>query len=33
MRIFAGLAIVLVMAGQAAQAQDSRASPPLPSFP
>ena len=33
MRIFAGLAIVLVIAGQAAQAQDSHASPPLPSFP
>jgi glucose/arabinose dehydrogenase len=33
MRIFAGLAAVLVLAGQVAQAQDSRASPPLPSFP
>jgi aldose sugar dehydrogenase len=33
MRISAGLASVLVVAGQAAQAQDSRASPPLPSFP
>ena len=29
----AGLAAALVLAGQAAQAQDSRASPPLPSFP
>jgi len=33
MRIPAGLAFGLVLAGQAAQAQDSRASPPLPSFP
>ena len=33
MRISAGLAAVFVLASQAAQAQDSRASPPLPSFP
>ena len=33
MRISAALAFVLVVTGQAAQAQDSRASPPLPSFP
>ena len=33
MRIWAGLAAVFVLAGQAAQAQDARASPPLPSFP
>ncbi|HWN39319.1 MAG TPA: PQQ-dependent sugar dehydrogenase [Gammaproteobacteria bacterium] len=33
MRIPAGFAFGLVLAGQAAQAQDSRASPPLPSFP
>jgi glucose/arabinose dehydrogenase len=33
MRIAVTLAFGLVMAGQAAQAQDSRASPPLPSFP
>lgn len=33
MRISAGLAAVLFVAGQAAHAQDSRASPPLPSFP
>ncbi len=33
MRISAGLAAMLVLAGQVAQAQDSRASPPLPSFP
>ena len=33
MRISAGLAFALLVAGQAVQAQDSRASPPLPSFP
>ena len=33
MRISVGLAGVLMLAAQAAQAQDSRASPPLPSFP
>ncbi len=33
MRISAGLATVLMFAGQVAQAQDGRASPPLPSFP
>jgi aldose sugar dehydrogenase len=33
MRIWAGLAAILVLVGQAAQAQDSRASPALPSFP
>ncbi len=33
MRISAGLAAVLVLAGQTGQAQDSRASPSLPSFP
>jgi glucose/arabinose dehydrogenase len=33
MRISAGLAAMLVLAGQVAQAQDSRASPPLPPFP
>jgi glucose/arabinose dehydrogenase len=33
MRISANFAAVLVLAGQAAQAQDSRASPPLPSLP
>jgi glucose/arabinose dehydrogenase len=33
MRKSVGLAAVLVVAGQAAQAQDPRASPPLPSFP
>ncbi len=33
MRISVGLAAAVVLAGQGAQAQDSRASPPLPSFP
>jgi glucose/arabinose dehydrogenase len=33
MRIPVGLAAVVILAGQAAQAQDSRASPPLPPFP
>ena len=33
MRISAGLAAVLMVAGEAAQAQDARASSPLPSFP
>jgi len=33
MRILAGLAALFVLVAQAAQAQDSRASPPLPSFP
>ena len=33
MRISAGLAVVLMLAGQAAPAQESRASPPLPSLP
>ena len=33
MRISAGLAVVLMLAGQAARAQESRASPPLPSLP
>jgi glucose/arabinose dehydrogenase len=33
MRVLAGFAAVLVGVGQVAQAQDSRASPPLPSFP
>jgi len=33
MRILAGLAAAVLLAGQAAQAQESRASPPLPSFP
>ncbi|HUQ52577.1 MAG TPA: PQQ-dependent sugar dehydrogenase [Gammaproteobacteria bacterium] len=33
MRIYLGLASALLLAGQPAQAQDSRASPPLPSLP
>jgi aldose sugar dehydrogenase len=33
MRISAGFAAVFMLAGQAAQAQDARASPPLPAFP
>jgi glucose/arabinose dehydrogenase len=33
MRISASLAAALMLAGQVAQAQDARASPPLPSFP
>ncbi len=33
MRILAGFAAALMLAAQAAQAQDSRASPPLPSLP
>jgi glucose/arabinose dehydrogenase len=33
MRVSAGLSALLMFAAQAAQAQDARASPPLPSFP